>query len=45
MPPDGETASAQLSLDQLLLSFEVVSLHVPLAEDTWHLIDRRTRGC
>jgi glyoxylate reductase len=31
----------EMSLDQLLLSSDVVSLHAPLAESTRHLIDRR----
>ena len=35
-----ETADV-LPLDQLLLSSDVVSLHVPMREDTRHLIDRR----
>ena len=30
-----------LPLDQLLLSSDIVSVHVPLTEDTRHLIDRR----
>ena len=37
---DPETANV-LPLDQLLLSSDVVSLHVPMREDTRHLIDRR----
>ena len=39
---DGETAAAALPLDQLLVSSDVVSVHVPLTEDTRHLIDKRT---
>ena len=31
-----------LSLDELLLTSDVVSLHVPLTADTRHLVDRRT---
>ena len=37
----GETADDVLPLDQLLLSSDVVSLHVPMRVDTHHLIDRR----
>ncbi len=35
-----ETAADVLPLDQLLGSSDVVSLHVPMREDTRHLIDR-----
>ena len=38
---DPETAAAVLPLDQLLLSSDVVSLHVPMRAETRHLIDRR----
>ena len=31
-----------ISLDELLLTSDVVSLHVPLTRDTRHLINRRT---
>ena len=38
----GRPAGAgEVSLDQLLLSSDVVTLHVPLAASTHHLIDRR----
>ena len=36
-----ETEVDMLPLDQLLLSSDVVSVHVPMREDTRHLIDRR----
>ena len=36
-----ETTADVLPLDQLLGSSDVVSLHVPMREDTRHLIDRR----
>ena len=36
-----ETAADVLPLDQLLLSSDVVSLHVPMRAETRHLIDRR----
>lgn len=40
-PPGlGDTAEA-MSLDRLLLTSDVVSLHVPLTADTRHLIDQR----
>ena len=41
---EGEVVSAVpvLSLDELLLTSDVVSVHVPLTEDTRHLINRRT---
>jgi glyoxylate reductase len=39
-PALGEGAEA-MSLDRLLLTSDVVSLHVPLAADTRHLIDKR----
>lgn len=35
-------AAPILSLDELLLTSDVVSLHLPLTEDTRHLINRRT---
>ena len=38
---DAETSADVLPLDQLLLSSDVVSVHVPMGEDTRHLIDRR----
>jgi glyoxylate reductase len=38
----GRPANAdEVSLDQLLLSSDVVTLHVPLVDSTRHLIDRR----
>ena len=39
--PGRKTEADVLSLDQLLLSSDVVSVHVPMREDTRHLIDRR----
>jgi len=33
--------TARLPLDQLLMSSDVVSIHVPLSSDTRHLIDQR----
>ena len=36
-----ETSADVLPLDQLLLSSDVVSVHVPMSEETRHLIDRR----
>ncbi len=39
-PGDGDTPV--LSLDELLLTSDVVSLHVPLTAETRHLVDRRT---
>jgi len=36
------TDHAVVSLDELLLTSDVVSLHVPLTQDTRHLINRRT---
>ena len=41
---EGKVASALpvLSLDELLLTSDVVSVHVPLTADTRHLINRRT---
>src|SRR4051794_32217066 len=38
----GEFAGEQMSLDRLLNTSDVVSLHVPLTEDTRHLINRKT---
>jgi glyoxylate reductase len=38
--PAGEE-SRRLPLDQLLMSSDVVSLHIPLASETRHLIDQR----
>jgi D-3-phosphoglycerate dehydrogenase / 2-oxoglutarate reductase len=35
------TGARPLSLDELLVSSDVVSLHVPLTPDTHHLLDRR----
>jgi glyoxylate reductase len=35
------TAADVLPLDQLLLSSDIVSVHVPLTDETRHLIDRR----
>ena len=40
-PAEGTDVPA-LSLDELLLTSDVVSLHVPLTAETRHLIDRRT---
>lgn len=41
-PRDGtDPAWAPMSLDELLATSDVVSLHVPLSPDTRHLIDRR----
>lgn len=37
----GVASAERLSLDQLLCTSDVVSLHVPLAPDTRHLIDKR----
>lgn len=41
VPSQDATAPATLPLDQLLLTSDVVSVHVPLTEETRHLIDRR----
>ena len=38
---DRRPADDELSLDELLVSSDVVSLHVPLTPETRHLIDRR----
>jgi glyoxylate reductase len=38
----GEIAAEQMSLDRLLNTSDVVSLHVPLTEDTRHLINKKT---
>ncbi|HXW07967.1 MAG TPA: D-glycerate dehydrogenase [Vicinamibacterales bacterium] len=35
------TVSDELSLDELLVSSDVITLHTPLTQDTRHLIDRR----
>lgn len=42
-PPAGEGQAAwrRVSLDELLVSCDVVSLHVPLTRETTHLIDRK----
>ena len=40
-PAEGADAPV-LSLDELLLTSDVVSLHVPLTAETRHLVDRRT---
>lgn len=40
-PPAGAPEARALSLDELLVTSDVVSLHVPLTPDTHHLIDRR----
>ena len=40
-PADPEDV-VRVSLDELLVTSDVVSLHVPLTPDTRHLIDRRT---
>jgi glyoxylate reductase len=37
----GDTAARRMPLDQLLLASDVVSLHVPMTEETRHLIDQR----
>ena len=37
----GVASADRISLDQLLCTSDVVSLHVPLAPDTRHLIDKR----
>lgn len=36
-----ETKNEEMSLDELLLSSDVVSIHTPLTAETKHLIDRR----
>ena len=41
-PTPAEGDAPVLSLDELLLTSDVVSLHVPLSAETRHLIDRRT---
>jgi glyoxylate reductase len=38
---DGHSSIGQLSLDRLLNTSDIVSLHVPLTPDTKHLIDKR----
>ena len=40
-PAEGDDVPV-LSLDELLLTSDVVSLHVPLTAETRHLVDRRT---
>ena len=37
-----ETGSRRVSFDEMLVTSDVVSLHVPLTDATQHLIDRRT---
>ena len=39
--PGGRPVAGRVPLDQLLVRADVVSLHVPLAENTRHLIDAR----
>lgn len=38
---DASVPSVRLSLDELLASSDVISLHVPLSPETRHLVDRR----
>jgi glyoxylate reductase len=38
---DGDAASEKMSLDRLLTTSDIVSLHVPLTAATRHLIDRK----
>ncbi len=40
-PPDAAPDARALSLDELLVTSDVISIHVPLTADTRHLIDRR----
>ncbi len=40
-PPGGVEGAAQVSLDELLVGSDVVTLHVPLTSATRHLIDKR----
>jgi len=40
-PPEGAPDARALSLDELLVTSDVISIHVPLTADTRHLIDRR----
>jgi glyoxylate reductase len=40
-PPEGVPDALALSFDELLVTSDVVSLHVPLTSETRHLIDRR----
>jgi len=37
----GDTPGESMSLDRLLITSDVISLHVPLTPDTRHLIDKR----
>src|SRR5262245_18864433 len=37
----GDTSGEAMSLDRLLVTSDVISLHVPLTPDTRHLIDKR----
>jgi glyoxylate reductase len=39
--PAGDFSGEHLSLDRLLVTSDVVSLHVPLTDDTRHMIDKR----
>jgi glyoxylate reductase len=39
--PQTVTEAKEMSLDELLNTSDIVSLHVPLTDDTTHLIDRR----
>jgi glyoxylate reductase len=40
-PPASGTGVIAMSLDRLLVTSDVISLHVPLTPDTHHLIDKR----
>jgi len=42
--PGGEPAPDRIALDELLPAADVVSLHVPLLDSTFHLIDERALG-
>ncbi len=35
------TRAKYVELDELLRESDIISIHVPLTEDTWHLIDKR----
>ena len=39
--PQPNAAATQVSLGELLSNSDIISLHVPFTDETWHLLDRR----